>query len=1171
MREKSKKIKSERYLQSTIKVGVMIIFILFFMSFISAEDWFKFDNVKQYDAVTKTVSVVDVFGIGKTIADIKLTTPSNVELPLGYFNFANITLTSYGDYTDVLSLIDFYDKNINPTVFDDKNQINRKFDVLVREIEEYSVDDYKLVPNLNGTGNMWIVSGNHSEYRTIWKPLDNPNISLKEATPLNVELWTTVENGDNIEWIPTFMKKIRVTEWGSFNASGGTVTWDGIYQVNTFTANGTFTVTGDGTIQILMIGGGGAGGGATENMGAGGGAGGWLNTTAYSVTTGAYSVIVGAGGIGVVNNAGGNGQNTTFDTLIAYGGGGGGAGSGGGSLNGVNGGSGGGAGRNGAHGNPIQPNYGAATGYGKEGGNSSTNGLAGGGGAGVAGKSSTASAQGGNGGNGLTSTIYNGTALWYAGGGGGSGNTGTGTGGLGGGGHGGAYDNEAGGTAGAANTGGGGGGNGKAGAFAGFNGGSGIVIIRFLSTLPIPTVTLDAPSNYSNLTNPTILFNTTVIDEEYVENVSLYVDGVLLETSLNHTNGTYSFTQTLTNGKHNWSILAYNNNSNPNVANIAELWVDNINPSLILSSPENKSYKIGTFSTTNNYSVYMNWSANDTGLNSCWYSTNANATNYTITCSINSTLIYSTIGTHTLDFYVNDNAGNVNHSAVTFSIAANNYSLGNLTQDVYVTQNTSYWINTTANTSLTSANLYLNGTTRYTGVLTGDTWNVSLDIPKTQVGNTSFIWELTYMGVASNTTTVYTNIKNITWVLCDGTYNVKYLNISFRDESNDSLIKADVPASTWNYYLGTGSVYETYSYSTATFFDNYTYCFSPSNQSVKVDYVFQYSGITYPQRTYNPTELTFNNTDINKTLYLLSNVDGIYVTFQVINTAEQPIEGVYVNASREIGGTITMVGEGTTGADGGVTFWLNPDFTHTFYFVKTGYTTYVASFQPTQSLYTVSLGTTSSTTNYDYTKAVDILVTPTGNSLYNNTIYSFSVNLTSTYWEVSKFGFEIQNGSGTSLATTSALTNGGNISTSLDTSGNTSLIMYFYYLANGTYTNYTYYWTVLSSEGTDWSLKNFATDLKSYSDAGMFGLSTGSFAFGILIFLIIMVSVGIMSYKFGLTSPATISGSIFAIVFLLDVGLGLMDTLNPVGAISHFPTIFVLIVTIALAIREGTR
>ena len=64
-----------------------------------------------------------------------------------------------------------------------------------------------------------------------------------------------------------------VTTQGSNAATGGTVTTAGGYKIHTFTTGTqTFTMTYDGAVELLVIGGGGGGAG----IGGGGGAGGFI-------------------------------------------------------------------------------------------------------------------------------------------------------------------------------------------------------------------------------------------------------------------------------------------------------------------------------------------------------------------------------------------------------------------------------------------------------------------------------------------------------------------------------------------------------------------------------------------------------------------------------------------------------------------------------------------------------------------------------------------------------------------------------------------------------------------------------------------------------------------------------------------------------------------------------
>ena len=264
-------------------------------------------------------------------------------------------------------------------------------------------------------------------------------------------------------------------------ATGGdSVYTDGTYWYHIFRSSGTFTPTQALTADYLVVAGGGSGG--ANSRGAGGGAGGMRCTvtatggggtleSALSLTANTgYTVTVGAGGTGSAGAKGTNGSDSVFSTITSTGGGAGGSRA---STNGETGGSGGGA-ATGAGGTPGTAGSGTANqGYaGGAGAGTGVFGTGGGGGAGAVGGAGT-STTAGNGGAGVATSI-SGSSVTYAGGGGGTSDTVTGTGTNGGG-------NGASGAAGGngtANTGGGGGATNSS-TFAGGNGGSGIVIIRY--------------------------------------------------------------------------------------------------------------------------------------------------------------------------------------------------------------------------------------------------------------------------------------------------------------------------------------------------------------------------------------------------------------------------------------------------------------------------------------------------------------------------------------------------------------------------------------------------------------------------------------------------------------------------------------------------------------------
>jgi hypothetical protein len=247
------------------------------------------------------------------------------------------------------------------------------------------------------------------------------------------------------------------------------------YKVHTFTTTGnsTFTVTGSGNVEYLIIAGGGGGGGSLSNQvgGGGGGAGGYRTSSSSAVTAQAYTVAVGGKGSGGSNGASGtSGSDSSFNSITSTGGGHGGAGNQGSQYYGGNGGSGGaratysGNGANGLGNTPsTTPSQGNNAGV-----SGSNTASAGGGGSGsVGGDSAT---HGGVGGSGTASSI-SGSSVTYAGGGGGGrwGSNNNGAGGSGGGGAGGGNN--------ATGYGSGGGGGQNTGT--GGHGSDGIVIIRY--------------------------------------------------------------------------------------------------------------------------------------------------------------------------------------------------------------------------------------------------------------------------------------------------------------------------------------------------------------------------------------------------------------------------------------------------------------------------------------------------------------------------------------------------------------------------------------------------------------------------------------------------------------------------------------------------------------------
>jgi len=684
------------------------------------------------------------------------------------------------------------------------------------------------------------------------------------------------------------------------------------------------------------------------------------------------------------------------------------------------------------------------------------------------------------------------------------------------------------------------------------------------------SIILNSPTNnYMSDTNlNTFNATATVTGGATVENMSLWTNesGTWAvrntTTGLSGTTETQTWDRSLISGTTTlWNVQACDSDGDCGFSTANRtLEIDTTAPTITLQSPT------GTL----NYgavgqSETLNVTFTDTNLDSCWY--DYNGTNVTIDGCLtgvkNSPTFLLEYGDTDMTIWVNDTVGNTNstYTSWDYLILENNRTHNSTS---YETARETYQINVTANSSLTAIKLNYNGTD-YTTTQSGNIWSYSMDVPIANVGNNSIGWKFTYAGsTIPSTYTTYQNVSETVFTLCNATYSDDFLNITFKDEADLSSINASIPTSTFTYYLGNGDVTKEYDYINTTDHYNYLFCGTP-DRTIHVEPYLQYKrNSDYPQRTWNPSAIDYTSTLSTQILYLLESADGIYVTIQVDNSASQLISGVYITATREISGTDTVVAAGTTGSDGTVTFWLNPDFSHDFTLTKAGYTDYSTTFTPTQTSYTITLGDTAEAENSSI-RGIGYTILPTNTYLENDTSYTFGFTLTSSYWDVDDYGFTLRLSNGTKIDGGNTGVEGTALTEIYNVNNQTIIYFDYYWLINGVYTNSSRYWVIQNTELTGWSIANFFTDLTLYLDSGIFGLD--DFGRSLIVFLILFISIGIMSYKYGATSPLAVSSLIFGIIFFFDVVIGLIPTIR---GITYLPT-FLAFLVLTLAIFNEVR
>jgi len=188
--------------------------MLLLLSFTSA-------TMSSYEPNTRTVTLNNNFLFIKTaeIATVQLVSPLNNRVGLGYQQVAELKVNSLKDYNEFISSFSF-------TNMKTKKDINRNIEVKVKSIIEVSVDDYTCpepkenlitskTSEISIEENTCYISGSHLEKKVVWTPLTK--VDIKKDTVMVLGLFTNVEDGDYIDWIPTIAGK-QVPEWATWTA-----------------------------------------------------------------------------------------------------------------------------------------------------------------------------------------------------------------------------------------------------------------------------------------------------------------------------------------------------------------------------------------------------------------------------------------------------------------------------------------------------------------------------------------------------------------------------------------------------------------------------------------------------------------------------------------------------------------------------------------------------------------------------------------------------------------------------------------------------------------------------------------------------------------------------------------------------------------------------------------
>lgn len=201
--QKNISILKKKSLTNGLYLIIFIALILLITPILSAS------KEKYYNSYTKTVSLKDN---NQDIANIKLLTPLIYYVPIGYNKIAEFEIDGKTNINDFINKIDAYDVKRN------MNKKNIQFDYKYYTIigtEKVNDYDYVCSGSYENKTNIceYKIIGTHIENVYGYLPYNNSIYNKK----IKIALFTNVNEGDKIEWIPTF-NGVEVSEWAIYES-----------------------------------------------------------------------------------------------------------------------------------------------------------------------------------------------------------------------------------------------------------------------------------------------------------------------------------------------------------------------------------------------------------------------------------------------------------------------------------------------------------------------------------------------------------------------------------------------------------------------------------------------------------------------------------------------------------------------------------------------------------------------------------------------------------------------------------------------------------------------------------------------------------------------------------------------------------------------------------------
>ena len=420
-------------------------------------------------------------------------------------------------------------------------------------------------------------------------------------------------------------------------------------------------------------------------------------------------------------------------------------------------------------------------------------------------------------------------------------------------------------------------------------------------------VTSISPVNHYNSSSQNVDFECNATDETGIYSLNLTINGKVYKTvtGAGNTNLSLTSTETLSDGTYEWYCTG-NDDTEAENSSTRYLTVDITFPTINVSSPisDQDYFLLGNNET-------LNWTVNDTNLDSCWY--NYNSTNTTVTCGDNTTIFEVVEGLYNLTFYANDSAGNENSQFLEWR-----YNLIELSQTYPTTSIESateiYTANLNYNSStfgVITGKVNFNGT-EYTGTRTGSSdsaiFAASVIMPSIEaITNFTAYWTISLTNISGitnyNLTSNNVTVNIINMSLCGSPYNVSFWNFTILNESNAAELNSTFEATFTVKETSSTSTNE-FSYSDTTGNNSqFDFCISPSTESYTIDTNIKLTKSGYVDKFYNFEEVIVTNSTREDNLYMLAAADSTSFIIHVVDVKGSDIEQAEVRVQRYYPGT----------------------------------------------------------------------------------------------------------------------------------------------------------------------------------------------------------------------------------------------------------------------------